>query len=956
MESVNLQRADEQAYIHVTSGEITDVKGGFSSLTGYSVQDVLALKISDFMKRQLRLSCSSFELLLSTGKADGYIFTPSLEAREVTISTQTHDQNSLTYILTEKPESKLEEKLSVLSALFEDEAMSVALYSVPDYIILKANDSYKNFIRSSCTGADDAVGLSIFGLPQVGAQMLEILNGACSTGKVTNLEEKCFPCLSGQEIFRNYTLLPIFSEDRLAYILEMSFDITRRVRTVQMHKAQENELKLQKEKLEAVIENMSDPLMIIDKRGNYETINRAARMHIRPGEILEKVGDFIGKVELTDVNDNLIPVGAGPSMRLMKGDVVSQALIKTRLGDTPYYFDIKGTPIFDEAGAFSTGVLCCRDISESYRHAHDTAEKNKLLSAVIENMHDALAIFDSQGKITFINARAREMYPHFDVGTTADTVYEGFTICDLDENEIPWEKLPTRRALKGETVLNERYIFKHAEWIRVVEVNAAPIFDDNGALISAVVSHHDMTLLYRNQQLIQSKNSLLREKNKVLGRQAKLLDLSNEAIFAWEPFGVIVYWNKGAERMYGYESGEAVGHINVQLLKTVFAERPPDILDILNSKGEWHGTLEHVTKDNRHLIIESRLQLITDECGLKLVLETNRDITERQRMEDELRESELYFRIASEASESGVYSYDYTKQRGYYSTQYKKILGLTAEDTLVADDDFIFTQVHPEDRERLVLAIQATNDPSNGGVLEQGYRIVRPNQDVRWLRIKGQTFFKGEGDDKTPYIAAGVIVDVTEEKIMADKVMQISEELTHIIESTDDFIFSIDDSTRIILCNSAAKDHFKQYFGTDVEVGGAIRDFVPEEIVTSLSGMITQILRDGSVNFDFRVPNSTRVLNYSVHPVYVNGEVVEFTIFGKDITERQNAEREIIRMNTLLEERVAEENNAAGADCLRPEKYHARPVSRPEVGSARDRHVHQRDHRAWRCRAERPQN
>jgi PAS domain S-box-containing protein len=123
-----------------------------------------------------------------------------------------------------------------------------------------------------------------------------------------------------------------------------------------------------------------------------------------------------------------------------------------------------------------------------------------------------------------------------------------------------------------------------------------------------------------------------------------LLDLSNEAIFAWELNGAIVYWNKGAEKKYGYSCEEAVGCVSNDLLKTVHYGITGDIKSILDRDGVWNGEIEHTRKDGKKLIIETKHQVILNEHGQKVVLETNRDITERKQAEEALRESEKKYR------------------------------------------------------------------------------------------------------------------------------------------------------------------------------------------------------------------------------------------------------------------------------------------------------------------------
>ncbi|MGH7875469.1 MAG: ATP-binding protein [Candidatus Binatia bacterium] len=123
----------------------------------------------------------------------------------------------------------------------------------------------------------------------------------------------------------------------------------------------------------------------------------------------------------------------------------------------------------------------------------------------------------------------------------------------------------------------------------------------------------------------------LRKQEEFLLRQADLLDLANEAIFAFDLGGKIVYWNSGAEQLYGYSSSEALGHTSHQLLVTNFPEGWPKFETELVARREWSGELKQVTKHGRRIDVESRFKLIDDRVGGRLVLECNRDISQRKR-------------------------------------------------------------------------------------------------------------------------------------------------------------------------------------------------------------------------------------------------------------------------------------------------------------------------------------
>ena len=141
----------------------------------------------------------------------------------------------------------------------------------------------------------------------------------------------------------------------------------------------------------------------------------------------------------------------------------------------------------------------------------------------------------------------------------------------------------------------------------------------------------------------------LREKEEFLQRQADLLNLANEAIFAWDLHGTIVFWNRGAEQLYGYSQAEAVGRVSHELLAPEF---PPggESFDVsLANKGEWAGELTYKTKDGQRIVVESRFKLIADRAGGGVVLECTRDITSRKRTAQRLAMEQGVTRILAES-------------------------------------------------------------------------------------------------------------------------------------------------------------------------------------------------------------------------------------------------------------------------------------------------------------------
>jgi PAS domain S-box-containing protein len=125
-----------------------------------------------------------------------------------------------------------------------------------------------------------------------------------------------------------------------------------------------------------------------------------------------------------------------------------------------------------------------------------------------------------------------------------------------------------------------------------------------------------------------------KEREELLQRQADLLDQSSDAILALRIDGRgIVYWNRGAQRLYGYTAAEAEGRRTHELLQT----RAPVPIEDIDAQtvhgGSWYGELTHTTRDGRNIVVESRIVRVSYDDDI-YALETNRDITERKRHEE----------------------------------------------------------------------------------------------------------------------------------------------------------------------------------------------------------------------------------------------------------------------------------------------------------------------------------
>ncbi|MUH00786.1 response regulator [Scytonema sp. UIC 10036] len=118
--------------------------------------------------------------------------------------------------------------------------------------------------------------------------------------------------------------------------------------------------------------------------------------------------------------------------------------------------------------------------------------------------------------------------------------------------------------------------------------------------------------------------------------QAALLNVTTDAIFVQDLEYHFLFWNKGAERLYGWEASEALGKSAAELLYESEETLPQfeAIRTTLVKEGQWQGELQQVTKDRKNIVVESRWTLVLDEVDSpKCILTVSTDITEKKQLE-----------------------------------------------------------------------------------------------------------------------------------------------------------------------------------------------------------------------------------------------------------------------------------------------------------------------------------
>ncbi len=229
-----------------------------------------------------------------------------------------------------------------------------------------------------------------------------------------------------------------------------------------------------------------------------------------------------------------------------------------------------------------------------------------------------------------------------------------------------------------------------------------------------------------------------RKSDEAHSRLAAIVASSDDAIISKDLNGIITSWNAGATRIFGFTPEEVIGRSVTILIPLELRDQESEILRRLR-RGERvdHFETIRVTKSGERLNISLTISPVRDSKGRIIgASKVARDITERRRFEDALRESQAQLMLALESSRTAMFDWDLVELRGKWNEQLGSLYEFHPGDSITQEQ--WIGLLHPDDRDRLTEEARVATEGQDQFQFQFEFRTVRLGGEIRWILSHGR--------------------------------------------------------------------------------------------------------------------------------------------------------------------------------------------------------------------------
>ncbi len=388
---------------------------------------------------------------------------------------------------------------------------------------------------------------------------------------------------------------------------------------------------------------------------------------------------------------------------------------------TVFPAELNASLITDEKGNPTAFLSIVRDISERKKTEEALQESKEKYQMLIEKMHEGVVLEDEEGIITFVNPRTVEMFGFKEEELLGK--HWSYVVAPEERDKV---KAETNKRPKGIVSSYESLIQATDGKQTPVLVTATPILSKKGKFKGVLSVFTDITEQKRGEKNLRESEERFRS----------LIENARDVIFTLSPEGIITSLNTSFERISGWERDE---WINQPFSLIVHPEDLSLIIEgfqrILDGEQPPAPELRFLTKSGDYLMFEVKGSPQIRDGKITGMLGIARDITERYKAEEAIKESEEKYRTLINHSLQGILILQGSPPKIVFANPViADILGYSVEDIMKFQAEGLSNLILPDDRE---IYFQVYEDllVNQHFHPQQEVRIVKKDGTVVWLEV-----------------------------------------------------------------------------------------------------------------------------------------------------------------------------------------------------------------------------